>query len=49
MSKNLTTIVSIAIIGGLGYYFYREWRNKKIDDTPVSYSDAIKRLEELKK
>ena len=48
MSKHLTTIVSIAVIGGLGYYFYRAYRNKKVDETPISYTDALDKLEKLK-
>lgn len=46
--KNVGIIITIAAIGLGGYLLYKAYERKKIDETPVSYDEALKQLDESK-
>lgn len=47
MNKKVGIITSLLVIGLGGWLFYRNQRNKKIDETPVSYEEALNKLEKI--
>lgn len=46
--KNIGVILTIAAVGIGGYLLYQSYKRKKIDETPVSYDEALQKLEEAK-
>ena len=42
------TLVGLTLAWG-GWLVYRNNRNTKVDETPISYDEALKKIEELKK
>jgi len=49
MKKNIGIILTVAAVGIGGYLLFQAWQKNKIDETPVSYDEAIKKLEKAKK
>jgi hypothetical protein len=47
-ARNISIFGSIAILGLGGYFVYKYLRNKKIDESVVSESEALRMLEEAK-
>ena len=47
MNKKIGVIASLLVIGVGGWLFYRSQRNKKIDSTPINYTDALNKLEKI--
>jgi len=47
MKKTLTFIVIALVVGTTGWLVYRNNRNTKIDETPITYDDALKNLEKI--
>ena len=47
MKKTLTFIGIALVVGTAGWLVYRNNRNNKIDETPISYDDALKNLEKI--
>jgi predicted negative regulator of RcsB-dependent stress response len=43
----LYSLLGVALAWG-GWLIYRNNRNKKIDETPISYEEALKNIEEVK-
>ena len=41
------SLVGVALVWG-GWLVYRNNRNKKIDETPIDYEEALKKLEAVK-
>jgi predicted negative regulator of RcsB-dependent stress response len=46
--KNLGILLTIAAVGFGGYLLYKSYQEKKVDETPVSYEEALKKLDEAK-
>lgn len=44
--NTLLGLVGIALVWG-GWLVYRNNRNNKIDKTPISYDEALKKLEKI--
>lgn len=42
------TVLGLASAWGI-WLIYRNNRNKKVDETPIGYDEALKKIEELKK
>ena len=46
--RNIAIFGSVAILGLGGYFVYKYLRNKKIDESIVSESEALKMLDEAR-
>ena len=44
----LYSLLGVALAWG-GWLIYRNNRNQKIDETPITYDEALKKIEALKK
>lgn len=49
MKLKIGIVLTIAAVGLGGYLFYQKWKEKKIDESEVSYEEALKKLQEAKK
>ncbi len=48
MNRKIVIVGTIAILGMGGYFIYKYYERQKIYDTPVTYEDALARLQKLK-
>lgn len=48
MKIRIGLLLTIAAVGLGGYLLYKKYQEKKIDETPVLYEEALKKLEEAK-
>jgi predicted negative regulator of RcsB-dependent stress response len=47
MKKTLIFIGISLVVATTGWLVYRNNRNTKIDETPITYDDALKNLEKI--